>query len=480
MNHDEIILRSLAHEYNRMAMGDRNQENLRLHEAVNDLKMIRPVVLIDELPWHELDFPDELSLQCEDPHLREIERFLRTNLFKNRHMPADMVASPYIPVRKVIHSTGNGIRVEEDTLAADKGNHIVSHRYHDMLKAESDLAMLHAPVLTYDRDESMRRFELVGGILGDIIPVRLRGTDVFHVHTWDDIAMYRGVTELLVDLADRPEFSHAMVRKLTDIRLSELEQLESLGLLDRGAYDLHCTAARTRDLPEGLAGASSGNELTDKLVDGNSGKEAADRPDCSYGETAGYRSDGSSGKEAADRPDCGYGETAGNRSDGSSGKAMKSRPATRKDIWGRGTAQIFASVSKAMHDEFDIEYMLETIGTFGLAYYGCCEPLDRKIDIVSRIPNLRKISITPWADVDVAAEAIGGKYVLASKPNPASVAVPLLDKEALQKEIGRILDACRRNGCSCDIVLKDISTCAKRPQNLFEWERVVMDMVRNA
>jgi hypothetical protein len=29
-------------------------------------------------------------------------------------------------------------------------------------------------------------------------------------------------------------------------------------------------------------------------------------------------------------------------------------------------------------------------------------------------------------------------------------------------------------------VLKDISTCAKRPQNLFEWEQVVMDMVRNA
>lgn len=418
MLHDEIILRSLAHEYNRMATGDRNQENLRLHQAVNDLHMIRPVILINELPWHELDFPDELSLQCEDPYLREIEWFLRSNLFKNRHMPADMVVPPYIPVRKVVHSTGIGISVEEDTLAIDKGNHIVSHHYHDILQTEADLAKIHAPILSYDQNESLRRYEFVGGILGDILPVRLRGTDVFHVNPWDDIARYRGVTELLLDLADRPEFSHAIVRKLTDIRLSELEQHESLGLLDTGSYDLHCTAARTRDLPDRFTGGSSGKEPTD-------------------------------------------------------------RPVTRKDIWGRGTAQIFASVSKAMHEEFDIAYMLETIGTFGLSYYGCCEPLDRKIDIVSRIPNLRKISITPWADVDVAAEAIGGKYVLASKPNPASVAVPLLDKEALRKEIGRILDACRRNGCSCDIVLKDISTCAKRPQNLFEWEQVVMEMVRN-
>ena len=53
---------------------------------------------------------------------------------------------------------------------------------------------------------------------------------------------------------------------------------------------------------------------------------------------------------------------------------------------------------------------------------GCCEPLDRKMDIVEKIPNLRKVSITPWADVNVAAESIGKKYVLAAKPNPASVA----------------------------------------------------------
>jgi len=73
----------------------------------------------------------------------------------------------------------------------------------------------------------------------------------------------------------------------------------------------------------------------------------------------------------------------------------------------------------------------------------------------------------------------GRKYVLSAKPNPASVAGPALNAENLRKEIGAILDACRRNNCSCDIVLKDISTCGKRPENLFEWERVVMEMVRN-
>jgi len=102
------------------------------------------------------------------------------------------------------------------------------------------------------------------------------------------------------------------------------------------------------------------------------------------------------------------------------------------------------------------------------------------MDIVQTIPNLRKISITPWADVNVAAEAIGRKYVLSSKPNPASVAVDRLDHRQLRKEIKAILDACQRNGCACDLVLKDISTCNGRPQNIFEWEQVVMEMVKGS
>ena len=81
-------------------------------------------------------------------------------------------------------------------------------------------------------------------------------------------------------------------------------------------------------------------------------------------------------------------------------------------------AQIFASVSKAMHEEFDIAYMKKVMEPFGLFNYGCCEPLDKKIDIVEQLPHLRKISITPWADIDNAAEVIGKRYVIANKPIP--------------------------------------------------------------
>ena len=82
MHPDEKILRKLAWDYLKFANSERNMENVKLHRAVNDLKQIRPVVLIDELPWSEMNFDNQLTLQCADSFLREIEWFLRSNIFK--------------------------------------------------------------------------------------------------------------------------------------------------------------------------------------------------------------------------------------------------------------------------------------------------------------------------------------------------------------------------------------------------------------
>ena len=48
-----------------------------------------------------------------------------------------------------------------------------------------------------------------------------------------------------------------------------------------------------------------------------------------------------------------------------------------KPLGARHSADLSA-VSPAMHDAFEIEYAREFFKGFGLVYYGCCEPLDRK------------------------------------------------------------------------------------------------------
>ena len=65
-----------------------------------------------------------------------------------------------------------------------------------------------------------------------------------------------------------------------------------------------------------------------------------------------------------------------------------------------------------MHKEFGLNYGIKWLSRFGLAYYGCCEPLHNKMEILAKIPNLRKISISPWANIDEASEKMRGKYVI--------------------------------------------------------------------
>ncbi len=140
---------------------------------------------------------DELTLQCTDPYLQSVEWYLRTNIYKHKHMPADMMVSPFVPVQKVIHSTGSGISVDEQVMATDIKNHIISHKYNDVLSTEDDLAKLYEPIVTYDENETLKRYNLIGDILDDIIPVKLTGVNVYGFSPWDDIARYRGVTNLL-------------------------------------------------------------------------------------------------------------------------------------------------------------------------------------------------------------------------------------------------------------------------------------------
>ena len=147
------------------------------------------------------------------------------------------------------------------------------------------------------------------------------------------------------------------------------------------------------------------------------------------------------------------------------------------DCWVSGAAQIFSEVSPAMHDEFEIEYMKPIYERFGLVNYGCCEPLARKIDIIRMIDNIRMISASPWTDVNLQADAMGGDYVMARKPNPAFVAFDRMDEAPIRKEIRDTLTACKRSGTPVLFVLKDITTLRNQPERLKIWHDIVKDEI---
>lgn len=405
MKKDLEILREWAKKYANVAYSLENKKKAELFKDVNDLKMTRPVVLIDELPYNELK--DEMLVsECADPVLRQYESYFRDMLYRKENFGCDIYLPPYASVHRHITKTSIGVEVQDETVG--DGN-IVSHQYSDQFEEDEDLNKLKFQTVIYNEKTTLAEFDRVSEAIGDILPAKLSIYTSSHHTPWDDIASWRGVENLLIDLALRPEFSHKLVERLTDIYLDVVRQYEELNLFEANNPYIHSTTALT-------------NHFDEKGIDYNNVKA--------------------------------------------------------KDVWGRGAAQIFAEVSSTMHEEFDIDYMKRAMEPFGLVYYGCCEPLDKKIDIVEKIPNLRKISITPWANIDNAAEIIGSKYVIAAKPNPAFVARDNM-LETAKEEMIRIVEACKRNNCSCDIVLKDISTIGGNIDNLKNWAKMAMDVVNN-
>lgn len=146
----------------------------------------------------------------------------------------------------------------------------------------------------------------------------------------------------------------------------------------------------------------------------------------------------------------------------------------RKDLWCFCAAQEFTLVSPAMHDEFMLQYQLPIIEKFGLCAYGCCEDLTRKIDILRKIPNLRRFSVVPRADVRKSAEAIGTDYVLSWRPNPAEMVCCGFDEGHIRKVIRDAMEAAR--GCHIDITLKDVQTVQGDTSRLSRWVRIVREV----
>jgi hypothetical protein len=151
------------------------------------------------------------------------------------------------------------------------------------------------------------------------------------------------------------------------------------------------------------------------------------------------------------------------------------RPRTR-DVWMFGLAQMFTTVSPAMFQEFEVDYASKICKRFGLVYYGCCDPLDRKMKEVRRIPNVRKISMSPWVDQERGAAEIGRDYVFSRKPSPALLA-DSFTPEKIRKDLGATRKVCEKHGCPLELILKDISTVGHEPRRLFQWAEVAMEVV---
>jgi hypothetical protein len=145
--------------------------------------------------------------------------------------------------------------------------------------------------------------------------------------------------------------------------------------------------------------------------------------------------------------------------------ADPARPRLR-DLWGFAQNQDLLGFSPAMLDEFFLTYTRPLMARFGLTCYGCCEPLDDRLELVRDLPGLRRLAASPWADIRRMAEGAGGEVLLAWKPSPTLLSTGRYDEEALRRVLREGLAACRANGTPVEVTMKDLHSVQGDPQRL--------------
>lgn len=142
------------------------------------------------------------------------------------------------------------------------------------------------------------------------------------------------------------------------------------------------------------------------------------------------------------------------------------------DLWGTSDAQEFAGVSPEMHYEFGLQYQMRVLEMFGMSCYGCCEPLHNKLEYVKKIPNIRRVSVSPWADVHQCAAQLGDKYIYSWKPSPWFLAEPDFDEQKIRNEITMAVNAAKEYNCVMEMTLKDTHTVRNEPVRLEKWIQI--------
>ena len=143
------------------------------------------------------------------------------------------------------------------------------------------------------------------------------------------------------------------------------------------------------------------------------------------------------------------------------------------DMWGFTESQETVGVSPEMFEEFIFPYQLPIQQRFGLNCYGCCEPLDKRWHIVKDIPNLRRVSVSPWADIGDMAEMLGDRYIFSMKPSPTDLAMTSFDEERIRSELRVSLEKTR--DCRVEVLMKDNHTIRNDPQRVVRWVQIARE-----
>ena len=399
-------LRALAAEYSEIAQSDAMKERKASWRAVRDLKPTRPMVLFETLTVAGFVRPDEF--ECENEYLRNVEHMFAEALKHYRTVGDDIVFENYF-------------QLAWRTAKSDWGVQIVEHHADDSMaymsnfpiKEPEDLAKLKKRTFSVDRERTLGFKEVLEDIFGDILPIRVGNVDKFFPDMGFNPFCGNNAPLLTMDVFKMMGYeamsfwsydNEAAFRQLLDF------------LLDDNIRYIEWMEAEGLFVPN-----------TDNQFAGPSG----------YGYVSSL-------------PDA----------DG--------KPAKASDCWTWCESQETNVFSPQMFSEIFLPYLAEYCNRFGLVSYGCCEPIDDRIEHIKKaVPKLRTVSVSGWNNIEKVAELLGGEYVFCRKPKPTYISGNTPDWDGAHEEVVRTWNAAKNQ--PLEFVVRDVYDLGGEFDRIARW-----------
>jgi len=152
------------------------------------------------------------------------------------------------------------------------------------------------------------------------------------------------------------------------------------------------------------------------------------------------------------------------------------QPVRTRDLWTLIESQETVGVGPDLYEEFIFPYENSIAERFGSVYYGCCEPVNTRWEVLKRMANLRRVSVSPWCDEAFMAEVLGRDIVYSRKPNPSLISTRVFDEDAIRADLRTTFRLTHAHGCNVEAVMKDVHTLHGEPDRLARWVRIAREV----
>jgi hypothetical protein len=387
-------------------------ERKKLWKAVHDLKSERPVILVETSPIEGYVSPSEL--RCSDTFLRAVEKNMVDNVRHAEEVGDDIVFEPYYRIGWQLDISDFGVPVEMKPATTAQGEQSLGYSFNFPIKKPEDIKKLKKRTFAVDREKTMKSKEMLEDLMGDMLPVKVANYDPFAGelgnNEWTGMFFF-GLTWQVYRFIGNDGLLYWLYDAPDTIHwLMEFmydDRVELFEFLER-----------------------------EKLIEVNTDSQMAGPRSYGY---------------VSDLPPPDYeGEV------------------TLKHLWGWAESQEATIISPKMYKEFVLPYLAQLSSRFGLVYYGCCEPVDDRLELIMEaIPNLRSVSVSGWADFEKVGEMLGKKYVYSRKPTPSYMSGAQPDWELMEEDMKKTYAATK--DCNVEILVRDLYTIEGDRPRLRKW-----------